>query len=534
MTEDFVHFFVFDGELAERFLNGTHAEAEKAVDSLFQINVLTEMKKRVEDYWAYRTRDAPSRDQAGHTRRMNLLGRWQTRFQFLKDLHATFTTDLESTLAKLSQAEDQYDEAVGRNKTREQELRDAQNKLTTLENNVANATAELLDAIRDPHRLVPNFANSMNQLKTGLDRVKLPESAAREFFEELANETDCICGRPIDAKLRQEILNRAEDYLAADDVGILNTMKASIADALRDSSAPAEISLATKVDALGRLVRDQNTARNVLSLREQAANIDPDVRRAAEVQAQLQQQEHELRKQLACLDELEEDFDVTRLTNVDTENVSSIPTVKAAIEELERQVEKATETLGLGQTRDILKSILAVARQEAQRAIANEVRDETNQRIETLMPHNDIRVDRIEGHLHLREQEGGSVGETLSVAYAFLSTLFTRAEHHSLPFIVDSPANPIDLDIRPKIGDLVPRLTGQFIAFVISSERARFVPQIMDSTDGPVQFLTLFRKGIGDHEQRARQIETCEESEDGILVYDEGFFDNFQLDSEEK
>ena len=78
-------------------------------------------------------------------------------------------------------------------------------------------------------------------------------------------------------------------------------------------------------------------------------------------------------------------------------------------------------------------------------------------RIEQLMPHNDIRISEIDGCLRLDNQSGGSVGETLSVAYAFLSTLFHRSDQHQLPFVVDSPANPIDLAIRPNIGALVPR-----------------------------------------------------------------------------
>ena len=535
MTEDFVHFFVFDGELAGRFLQGAHTDAERAVDSLFQVNVLAKMEERIQDYWAHRTRGAPSRDQAGHTRRTNLLRRWLQRRRILDERHAALTKDLDNTSADLRSAEKEYEKALSRDDARERALRDAKHAVTTLETQIAQAAAALLDAIRDPHRLSPHFADWLDQLKAGLDRAKLPESAAREFFEELAEEADCICGRPIDASIRPEILSRAQHYLAADDVGVLNAMKAGIADALGDSSGTATDPLVADVADLSRLVRDQKEARNVLhSLRESAADADADVRSASDVLTALRQRQDDLRDLLGRLNERDDSFDVTRLNNVDTERVESIPTVKEAIEELEKQVEETTETLGLGRTRDLLKSLLSAARQEAQRAIATEVRDETNQRIAALMPHNNIRVARIEGRLHLREQEGGSEGETLSVAYAFLSTLFDRAEHHSLPFVVDSPANPIDLDIRPKIGDLVPHLTGQFIAFVISSERQRFVRRLVASSTGPVQFATLFRKGISDHEERARQVAGCEESEDGLLVYDKDFFGTFQLDSEDK
>ena len=83
------------------------------------------------------------------------------------------------------------------------------------------------------------------------------------------------------------------------------------------------------------------------------------------------------------------------------------------------------------------------------------------------MPYNDIRVERIDGALLLQDKLSGSVGENVSVGYAFLATLFDRAEEHHLPFVVDSPVGSIDLDIRPRIGELLPKLAGQVIAFII-------------------------------------------------------------------
>ena len=125
------------------------------------------------------------------------------------------------------------------------------------------------------------------------------------------------------------------------------------------------------------------------------------------------------------------------------------------------------------------------------------------------------------------------MGETLSVGYAFLSTLFNRAEQHQLPFLVDSPANPIDLEIRHKIGELVPRLSGQFIAFMISAERDKFLSGLMRA-NLPVQFLTLFRKGATLHESKAKSELSCRETADGYVVVGEKFFHEFQVDAEEE
>jgi hypothetical protein len=133
----------------------------------------------------------------------------------------------------------------------------------------------------------------------------------------------------------------------------------------------------------------------------------------------------------------------------------------------------------------------------------------------------------------LEGQEGGSAGETLAVAYAFLATLFNRVEHH-LPFIVDSPANPIDLRVRPEIARLIPKLTTQFVAFTISSERQNFTAPLESAASGPVQFLTLFRKGPADLQKKAEVETDVVETTDGFLVSGKNFFNHFHLDTEEE
>jgi DNA sulfur modification protein DndD len=148
------------------------------------------------------------------------------------------------------------------------------------------------------------------------------------------------------------------------------------------------------------------------------------------------------------------------------------------------------------------------------------------------MPDNNILIERIESCLVLHGQEGGSVGETLSVAYAFLATLFHRSDHQ-LPFVVDSPAGSIDLAVRPKIAELIPKLSGQFIAFTISSERQGFVQRLKLASDSTVEFLTLFRKGSKELEKSAKKQPDCAETSDGLRVRGESFFNSFQLDEEE-
>jgi DNA repair exonuclease SbcCD ATPase subunit len=534
MSEDFVNFFVFDGELAENLLSKRHTDAEKAVESLFQVHLLNRMAAKVSDYWEDKTRDVTAKDDRGYTRRKNLLDKWRRRLEALEEQKGNLDQTIKNTSAQLQRQKERYDQEIAKEEKRGQEIKRAESVVSELEDRVHDNAKQVLDEMRGPHALSTVFATEMHELKTGLDRVKLPESAAREFFEELADESECVCGRPIDGSVRAVIRTRAQQYLGSDDVALLNAMKSAIADVVGDSRDRPAADLTQNTTALSDLVDQLNNAKNELDLLHQAAErSDPDVMQAkTEIDAlrdQLLKSEKELERFTGRDEKLPQD----RIRNTDPERVYSIPSVREAVDLLEDEFAEVTNTLTLRDRRDALRSILDIAYRKSRAALASEIRDEANANIGQLMPYNNIRIEEIDRCLVLRGQSGGSVGETLSVGYAFLSTLFNRADQHQLPFVVDSPANPIDFEIRSKIGELVPQLTGQFVAFMISSEREKFLASLKKASDHPICYMTLFRKGATPHEAKAKNCPTCVITNDGYMVVDERFFNDFQLDAEE-
>ena len=79
MNEDFVDFYVFDGELAENLLKQKQTHAEQAIESLFQVHLLEQMCGPIESYWTDKTSSTTTKNQRGLTRRLNLLAKWKRR-----------------------------------------------------------------------------------------------------------------------------------------------------------------------------------------------------------------------------------------------------------------------------------------------------------------------------------------------------------------------------------------------------------------------------------------------------------------------
>ena len=525
MNENFVNFYVFDGELAQHLLDREYTDAQVVVEYLFQMNAFDEMARKVGDYWDDKTQKVNATEERGLSRRQNRLTSLKTRLTSLKNEQKNLLKKRKGLATKLQKKEGIYKQEIKKEKDRFQTLSNAETNAERLKGKVREEALDVLDMMRDPHVLSSSFANSMLALKDGLDKVKLPESAAREFFEDLADEMECVCGRPIDAEIAETIRTRASQYLGSEDVSLLNSMKTAIKDGIGDTPDECENDLNTRMASLSSAVEEELEARNDLDLlRFNAEQSDPAIKRARD-------DIENLRNQIEDVDYELEKFESKNQTQND-ERTYGIEILERRINDAERNLAEITHTLKEKAKRDTLTAIINSAHKKAHHGITTELCDQANERISELMPHNKISIDRIEHNLILKGQEGGSVGETLSIAYAFLATLFHRSDHE-LPFVVDSPAGPIDLAVRPKIGKLIPNLTGQFIAFTISSERTRFITPLKLASNSEIQFITLFRKGPEGLERIAHEKGTVLETSDGLNVLGEDFFNEFQIEEEE-
>ena len=525
MNKNFVNFYMFDGELAQHLLSREKTDAESVVENLFQINLFKALSRKVADYWEDKTQHVSATEGRGLTRRRNRLSKLRERRRQLIKERDKFLGNRAIVAEKLTSNNDTYKHEIMKEEAREKKLDEATNEVDRLEEKVREEALDVLETMRDPHAISSTFAQSIMDLKTSLDRVKLPESAAREFFEELADEPDCVCGRPIDDEIREVIRHRAGQYLGSDDVAFLNSMKSAIQDSVGTSMDDSVKALTDKISALETTVSKERVALNDFeTLRLEAEQSDPALKRVRD-------EIDKLEKELSEIDDNLEKFESNDQEQGDN-RTCGIEVIEKRIKSAEDKVAEITHTMNLKEKRDTLRCIVANAHQKAREEITKEICAEANRRIGDLMPHNNILIDRIDHCLILQGQEGGSVGETLSVAWGFLATLFHRSEHE-LPFVVDSPSGSIDLAVRPEIGKLIPNLTGQFIAFIISSEREQFVSPLKSASSEEVQFVTLFRKGPTELEDHARTMASFDETLDGMSISGETFFNGFQLDLEE-
>lgn len=523
-SEQFVRFFVFDGELAEQLLDHKHTDAESAIENLFQLSVVGSMSRAVERYWQDQTRGRNATEDKGLTRRRNRVDKLRARLSTLRQEREELRRE-DRRLSEESQARRmRFDHELKEQEEFGARVTDAEVAAERATQAVRQLSADVLRKFREPHALAAQFGEEMLALKENLDRAKLPESTAREFFEELSQEDDCVCGRPLDEEGRKAIRLRANRYLSTDSVALLNTLKGEVGSAVGGEPAAAAVQLQDTVGQLTDSVKAEMEALNTVDdIRREEISRNPELEHEKEKLEALDGRIADLRDRLHRYDDPTD--------SAGDDETFGIAVIERRYRDAERKLAEITHTLELRAKRNVLTRILSRTRELARSSISEGVCVQTNQRISKLMPDNRLRVQSIERCLVLEGQEGGSVGETLSVAYAFLATLFEGSDH-KLPFVVDSPANPIDLRVRTKVAELIPHLGPQFIAFTISSEREGFLGPLESIAGNNIQYMTLFRAGSSKTGRDAVSTDRVVETEDGVLVQDPDFFRSFHVDRE--
>jgi hypothetical protein len=178
---------------------------------------------------------------------------------------------------------------------------------------------------------------------------------------------------------------------------------------------------------------------------------------------------------------------------------SNIPLCSAEVRERQKALAEATGTVMFSKKANVDKGLIDAIERRALELIKERLRDATNNKLKTLIPTERIRVARISGALELESDVLGSKqqvseGQSLAIAYAFLTSLFEQAPYR-LPFIVDSPAGSLDLRVRREVSELIPTLFDQMIMFVISSEREGFAEPFYDRKG--VKYHTIWRDDSG-------------------------------------
>lgn len=490
LAKEFLGLFVFNGEFAARLLDARETAADDAIDALCQLYLLDEVEDFVEQEWSRRTKQAGAKSDRALTRLRSQLASMTARRAVIVQARAKAEGQVRDTAAEIEDLKNKIEERLGTGRSTREQFNEAKIEMTRTEGALVVAAGNAMQALRQPLAIHPSFADSLIALKDNLDNLRLPENTSAQFFNELLEEDECICGREMTAGAKHEIGIRSLRYLDASESGVINAIKQDIGDftAASETQSPAE-SLAEAMAELGAARRDQKMARQtVLALQQKLIDEGDE-----ELRAWQQQLENQSKLNTECarlLHEIDADDEKDGASEP-----CSLKLIDRKIKDFGSRISEITETVTLRKQTDVVKGIMARTKELARQKIKTELIALSNDRLAKVLANDPLTIARIDRSIRLEGQGTGSTAQVLAAGYVFLMSALRRG-NNDFPLVVDSPANPMDMGRRRRVGGLIPELCSQFVAFTINTELPGFVPALAAATD-EIRYLTMFRKTPG-------------------------------------
>lgn len=478
-TPEFVSRFVFDGEQAKKSMDRTSNEADETIRYLYRLdeldeilamnmNILTEIQNA----------------EGGSTGTRGSLSNLRSRQKKMRDHIASLEKkqkQLNGDIARFSQ------EKIEKEKQR-QELDknyEALNKeknevIAEQEKNRGNVDVkitEIVSLVKTPYLVSEGLCNRMYEFGDAMKKLKLPKSSSKDFFTELAYAEKCVCDRCIGEKERDAILKNAERYLGSDHQAVLNNIKSVLMGSTYDER------LVAAFEELGKL-QEQKTRLNA-----RFADVEDKLIKAGGPQVEQLQSEIEVligqissaQTQLKIIESKDEDDETLTEEN-------NLHKARRADAEYEVKIASTTKTNAALRKKNVVQDLVNEIKTQATAALKEEIIKKANDKISRVIKDDYIEIESIDGYIKLKDREGASDGQTLSIGYCFLGTLFEEAELE-FPFVIDSPTGKMDFDKRQAVADIIPVVFNQMIAFVQSAEVKCFADRFYKNTD--TQYLTI-------------------------------------------
>jgi len=514
LTPELARLFVFDGELARTIRDMKQQTADNAIRALYRLGQITGLKTSVDKLVDLEQRRAAAMTSAIEERGMTRLRNarddaTKVKRRLEKEVRSTRTL-LDERRAERNRLEAAVEERLSEDEGLRERLEDLNRRELLLKVETNALGGEALALLRQPPQVHPRLRERLQFLGGRLFELKLPETISSEFFRDLASKDVCVCGRPLGHAEKDHITNHSHRYLAQDQISVINQMKL----ALRESQDEVG-EFDAKIGQLGeKLVERQSlkSARDRLEL-ESVSDGDDDMER-------LRRQLAEAKTEIERLESQHE-----RLTTRDTHRQrtlrlnweSNLPMCEAEVKERDDRLTVASNTRSFKLKAETLKDLITDFERRALGRLRERVRVRTNEKLHQIARTERLEVTRIAGGLEISSPDtaakaGVSEGQSLSVAYAFLTSLLSEAPYR-LPFVVDSPAVSLDNVNRREVGRLIPSFFDQMIMFVISSEREGFADTFYDKGDD-VRFLTVIREnGVVRLDDRLKVFKTFQDRE---------------------
>jgi len=217
-------FMMLDGERAAAFLNESQHDAGNAIANIHQLDILDAVRWHVGDYFTtameQTTKKAARKQEI--TNATNKRAKAEQNWNKLKQNKREIEGKIKAANKKLEDAIQTKDALGAGDSARSAEIQHLREEInqhkTSWHTEQDNQIPMICDKVL---AFSSGFGPELQSLRDNLEKNKLPESAGKEWFIELSEQTKCVCGRVIEATEKSHIRNHSSEYLSTNHQNIL-------------------------------------------------------------------------------------------------------------------------------------------------------------------------------------------------------------------------------------------------------------------------------------------------------------------------
>lgn len=493
-SPEFVRRFIFDGEQAEKTLDSSSNEADETIKYLYRLDELDEI---VVANQKILTDIQNTEGNKGSTSSIKNLRTRQSSVNdtitSLKARRDCLRVEIKAFEEEKKEKEEQRDNIDKNYEQLNQEKMKIRGDIDQNKGEINACIAEILRLTKSPYLLNPELCSRMQELGNSMTKLKLPKSSSKDFFIELANATKCVCDRCIGQTEKDAILRNAEKYLGSDQQAVLNAIKSSLISSEFDMRLSDAFANLAKLRETGNRL---DTRLNII----QEKLIEAGGKEAELLQARIKELIESISVSKEQLRTIESKDDSDKQLTID----NNLHKAEQGYQYYEQQIAKATRTNAALRKKLIVEKLVRAIQNRATSDLKAEIVRKTNEKLKRVITDDFIEIESIDRYIKLDKRDGASEGQTLSIAYCFLGTLFEDSELE-FPFVIDSPTGKMDFAKRQAVADIIPHVFNQMVAFVQSAEVERFADRFYANKDS--QYITIITSPSGDSVEVHKGIE---------------------------
>ena len=445
----------------------------------------------------------------------------------LKSNRDKIKEDFEIAKKDYGDKEKAYKALFKSNKSLQEKLLEQQSKYENAEQDIKEKSKELMNLSLNPFAISENFNKGLIDLNNTLEKLKLPEGATKEFFNELRDETHCVCGTPMCDKMKKHIKDHSHSYLGSDETLVLNQVKAKIKE---NSIGKPSSKFTEEAKLLNDSIKQRDLAsQNIRQLNKQGGD---ELDSAYKAMNNSEKHRDILKEKLA-------EYEGT-VTPYNTEKMikngvfSNIGVLEKEITKLESELARNQKMSSYLNTRDAFIDTIKIIINETIDEIAEEVKNTINQnKLKQMQFDGGIQVTEIKNLIKVRTAGGGDIGsqgQMMGIAYSFCASLLERSSN-SFPMVLDHPTANLDLERRFHLANLIPKICKQSISLLLNSETEGYYQGFKESVNNLGTY-SWFSPNTQDGQKLVAKFKkkySLKEIENGVISSDPNLFEEFQF-----